>query len=152
LTTPIILHERLGYWAGQLRARLHDRSVRWYETRSIEDLDRALMGLACPLILIDLAKLPVEGLIALDTIVARVPAGLSLILNPLDFIEVQETARDLGATHVISGYVPPPVVASILDRWITLAEQRIQLAGWSRTVVTESPFDSNFWLSRADGD
>ena len=35
----VILHERLGNWIRQLRPRLHDQPVRWFETRSRADLD-----------------------------------------------------------------------------------------------------------------
>ena len=50
----MILHERLGNWNRQLRLRLHDRPIRWFETRSRADLDGLLTGLACPVVLIDL--------------------------------------------------------------------------------------------------
>ena len=43
----VVLCERLGTWAAQLRPRLQDRPVRWFETRSAADLDAALAGVAC---------------------------------------------------------------------------------------------------------
>ena len=57
----VILHERLGNWNRQLRPRLHDRPVRWFETRSRADLDGLLIGLACPVVLIDLGRHPSRG-------------------------------------------------------------------------------------------
>ena len=69
----IVLHERLGTWAGQLRPRLQDRAVRWFETRSTKDLDEVLTGLASPVVLIDLARDPLEGLRDLDRAVTLAP-------------------------------------------------------------------------------
>ena len=39
---PLMLHERLGNWARQLRPRLHNLPIRWFETRSRADLDDVL--------------------------------------------------------------------------------------------------------------
>ena len=36
--------------------------MRWFETRSAADLDAALAGLACPVVVIDLGRDPVGGL------------------------------------------------------------------------------------------
>jgi hypothetical protein len=47
-------------------------------------------------------------------------------------------ARELGATHVLSGPVPPPAVAALLDRWLPLARRRTETAGWS-TAAPEPP-------------
>ena len=67
----VILHERLGHWNRQLRPRLHDRPVRWFETRSRADLDHLLVGLACPVVLIDLGRHPIGRPDGLRTLLER---------------------------------------------------------------------------------
>ena len=69
----VILHERLGTWSAQLRPRLQGRPVHWIETRSAADLDKALLGLACPVVLIDLKRNVVKGLSDLDRLMASFP-------------------------------------------------------------------------------
>ena len=46
-------------------------------------------------------------------------------------------ARELGATLVLSGHVPPPVVAELLDRWLSLARRRTDADGWSARMAPE---------------
>jgi hypothetical protein len=53
---------------------------------------------------------------------------------------VTSLARELGATHVLSGFVPPPEVAILLIRWITLARRYLESDGWSRTSSPEEDF------------
>ncbi len=62
------------------------------------------------------------------------------------------TWRKMGATHVISGFAPPPEVACFIDRWITLADRQTDRAGWSRPVTTDTPLDPEEWLHIAVGD
>jgi hypothetical protein len=145
----VILHERRGNWAGQLRTRLQDRPVRWIETRSAADLDAALLGLACPVILIDLRNYAAQGLHDLDRAVRQSPAARVLVLDPEANEGVTELARELGATLVIPGFVPPPDVASLVDRWITLAAAQTKREGWSRSLAAESPFDAECPLELA---
>ena len=71
----VILHERLGTWSAQLRPRVQGRPVHWIETRSASDLDKALFGLACPVVLIDLQRNVVEGLSDLDRVTAPLSRG-----------------------------------------------------------------------------
>jgi len=142
----VILHERLGIWSAQLRPRLQGRPVHWIETRSSADLDTALLGLARAVVLIDLRRNVVDGLNDLDRVLSLSPGARVLVLDPEAHDGVAELARELGATHVISGFVPPPEVARLIDRWITLAELQIDRAGWSRPVVADSPLDSDEWL------
>ncbi len=52
----------------------------------------------------------------------------------------------MGATHVWSGPVPPPVVAELVERWIALARNDIESAGWSRTTFPETASDPWSWL------
>ena len=142
----VVLCERLGTWAAQLRPRLQDRPVRWFETRSAADLDAALAGVACPVVVMDLGSDPVDGLSQLDRVVQQSPAARVLVLDPGSVEGVGELARELGATHVISGFVPPPEVASLIDRWITLAAAQSEREGWARPVSTETPLDAEGWL------
>jgi DNA-binding NarL/FixJ family response regulator len=145
----VVLHERRGTWARQLRPRLQDRPVRWFETRSAADLAAALLGVSCPVVLIDLRKNAADGLSDLDQIIRSSPAARVLVLDAEAHEGVGELARELGATHVISGFVPPPVVASLIDRWITLAAAQTQREGWSRNLTDEAPFDAESWLESA---
>ena len=73
---PLILHERLGNWARQLRPRLHDLPIRLFETRSRADLEAVLTGLACPVVLIDPGKHLANGLVDLDLVRTRAPDAL----------------------------------------------------------------------------
>ena len=150
--TAVILHERLGTWSAQLRPRVQGRPVHWIETRSATDLDKALLGLACPVVLIDLKRNVVEGLSDLDRLMRLFPGARVLVLDPEAHDGVAELARELGATHVISGFVPPPEVACLIDRWITLADLQTDRAGWSRPMTTDTPLDPEEWLQIAAGD
>jgi hypothetical protein len=141
----VILHERRGTWACQLRARLEDRPVRWIETRSTADLETAIVGLACPVIVIDLGR-NLEALLDLDRVVKRAPGCRTLVLDPEIGEGVAALARELGATEVLSGFIPPPEVADRIDRWISLASLQIDREGWSRALAAESPLDSESWL------
>jgi hypothetical protein len=136
----LILHERLGNWARQLRPRLHDLPIRWFETRSRADLDTVLTGLACPVVLIDPGKHLAAALLDLDLVLSRAPDALILLNNPDCHTELTALARELGATYVLSGFVPPPEVAGLLIRWITLARRHIERDGWSRTSSPEKDF------------
>src|SRR5271166_6135319 len=78
----VILHERLGTWSAQLRPRLQGRPVHWIETRSATDLDKALLGLACPVVLIDLKRNVVKGLSDLDRSMRLFPGTRVLVLDP----------------------------------------------------------------------
>ena len=143
----VILHERLGNWVRQLRPRLHDQPVRWFETRSRADLAGVLTGLACPVVLIDLGRQPAAGLVDLDLVLRRASDARVLVLDPESHNEVAALARELGATHVASGFVPPPEVAALMARWIAQAQRHIERAGWSRTSFSESESSEWGWLT-----
>jgi hypothetical protein len=130
---PVILHERLGNWSRQLRVRLQGLPVRLFETRSRADLQAVLTGLACPVVLIDAGKHVANGLLDLELVLTRAPDALVVVTNPGSHAEATSLARELGASHVLSGYVPPPYVASLVLRWISLAQRRIARDGWSQT-------------------
>src|SRR5271157_3504707 len=148
----VIVHERLGIWSAQLRPRVQGRPVHWIETRSAADLDKALLGRACPVVVIDLDRNVLEGLSDLDRLMRLFPGARVLVLDPEAHDGVAELARELGATHVISGFVPPPEVACLIDRWITLADLQTERAGWSRPLTTDPPVDLEGWLQIAAGD
>jgi hypothetical protein len=120
--------------------------VRWFETRSGADLDAVLLGISCPVVLIDLRNHAADGLSDLDRVLRLCPAARVLVLDPEAHEGVRELARELGATHVISGFVPPPEVARLIDRWITLAAAQTSREGWSRTLAAEVPFDAESLL------
>jgi hypothetical protein len=138
MDVPLILHERLGNWAGQLRSRLQNLPIRWFETRSRRDLDGALTGLACPVVLIDPGTHLANGLVDLDLVRTRAPDALVLVRIPGGDSEGTFLARELGATQVLSAFVPPPEVARLLCRWVLLAQRRIEGRGWSRISCSES--------------
>jgi hypothetical protein len=142
------LHERLGTWSSQLRGRLQDRPVRWFETRSTADLDAALLGVACPVVVIDLSR-NLEALRDLARLIQIAPGARTLVLDPDATPGVAALARELGATEVISGFVPPPEVAVRIDRWIGLASAEIEQTGWSRSLSADAPTDSESWLETA---
>jgi DNA-binding NarL/FixJ family response regulator len=143
----VILHERLGTWARQLRPRLYDLPIRWFETRSIADLDQVLAGMASPVVLIDLGSRPAAGLLGLRAILQRASDARVLVLDPEVHPEAAGLARELGATHVITGFVPPPVVASLLRRWVKLAQRGIERGGWSRAQTPDPETEPWSWLA-----
>ena len=147
MRVTVILHERLGNWNRQLRPRLARQHVRWFESRSTADLGAILVGIAFPVVLIDLARQPVDGLTALDLVRSRAPDARCLVLDPEAKPDLRGLARELGATHVCSGFVPPPVVAGLVDRWITMARHGIESAGWSLTTFPETATEPWSWLA-----
>jgi hypothetical protein len=148
----LVLHERLGNWAAQLRPRLAGRPVRWFETRSAADLREILPGLGRPVVLLDLGSRVLEALGDLDQVVNLAPGARVLVLDPAARQEVAELARELGATHVLAGFVPPPVVTSLIDRWIGLAAAEQLREGWSRPLPVDSLLDPEGWLDDILGD
>lgn len=131
LQTPalIVIHERRGEWARQLRPRVGDRAARWFESRSTDDLLGVVRGVAVPIVVLDLAKrarIELEALIHLERAADR---PLVLALEPEARAEVADLARELGATLVLSGFAPPPKVADLLRRWLDVSQAR--RSGWS---------------------
>ncbi len=147
MRVPVILHERLGTWIRQLRPRLYDRPVRWFESRASSDLEALLSGLALPLVLIDLGRDAAAGLRDIGLVSLRVPDARILAIDAGGRPDVAAAAREIGATHVFSGFVPPPVVAELMSHWITAARMGIERAGWSRTTFPDTETDPWSWLS-----
>jgi hypothetical protein len=125
----VVIHERRGYWASQLRGRLNDLPVRWRETRGTSDLLDALGESPFPILVLDLGPRPVEGLERLVKASCQTPSALILVLDPEDRPEPRELARGCGATILWSGFSPPPRVAELIERWIGLAQLRSARAG-----------------------
>ena len=136
----VILHERLGHWNRQLRPRLHDRPIRWFETRSRADLDSLLIGLACPVVLIDLGRHPIEGLKDLD---AHCRSGFRCAQCSCS---TRTPTTRLPAWRVSwapltswPGFVPPPIVARLLARWIELARRQLEARRLVANFVPADP-------------
>jgi DNA-binding NtrC family response regulator len=148
----VVIHERRGLWARQLRPRLAAWPVRWAETRSTADLDAALAGAVGPIVVIDLARRVRAGLEDLDRAVQRAPNALVLVLDPEAHEGVAVLARELGATHVVSGVATPPALADLLARWLPLAQRQAEGEGWSNApppVPEPEPWN---WLNPLLGD
>jgi CheY-like chemotaxis protein len=143
----VVLHERLGTWARQLRPRLLAWPIRWVETRSTADLEAALAGMACPVVLIDLARRPRAALEDLDRAAQAAPNALILVLDPQAYEGVATLARELGATHVLSGPVTPPSVAQLIARWLPLAQRQAEGDGWSYALEPEPEPEPWNWLA-----
>jgi hypothetical protein len=128
----VVTHERRGTWARQLRPRLAGAGpVVWVESRSGDDLEQAIRGVASPIVVIDVADRPRAMLEDLDRAAAAAPAGLFLVLDPRRHPGVTDLAFELGATLALAGAVPPPRVAGLLLRWLPLARRRAEADGWA---------------------
>ncbi len=145
-SVAVILHERRGYWARQLRPRLQDLPVRWFETRSTADLAGAIDGLIAPVVVIVLGNDPTRPLEDLAEIVAREPSVRVLVIDPDAREGVKELARELGATHVVSSFVPPPEVAGLIARWVKLAAVEADRGGWSRPLPVDPARHPREWI------
>lgn len=137
--TPLIVHERIGTWARQLRPRVAGWPVRLVETRSASDLVAALTGSACPIGVFDLSGRFRAGLDELDRAVDLAPAGLFLAFDDTGRPELADLARELGASHVLPSTTPPPAVVAVLARWLTLARRRAEAEGWAVTPDEPRP-------------
>jgi hypothetical protein len=133
----VIIHERVANWSRQLRPRFQGWPIRWSETRSGAALARAAARSSCPVLVIDLDRRPVAGLLALDEALQVAPDALSMVLDPLDRSEIAATARELGATIVLPGLVVPPEVERLLRRWLPIAGRRSEAEGWSASGEPE---------------
>lgn len=135
---PLIIHERLGFWARQLRPRLADAPVRIVETRSAADLCDAAGRPGSPILLLDLGERPRTGLEDLDLALQVAPRALSLVLDPNRSPGLAALAREIGAMLVIQGPALPPAIMPILTRWVQLQRRRIAAEGWSGDLPGDS--------------
>jgi hypothetical protein len=143
----LVIHERIGFWSRHLRPRLATWPVRLVESRSGADLESALSGAAYPIVVIDLGRNVRAGLEDLDRAVRKAPRAIALVLDSESEEGVAMLARELGATHVISGVVTPPNVARLLDRWISLAQRRSAADGWSAASEPDPLPEPWNWLA-----
>jgi hypothetical protein len=143
----VVIHERLGFWARHLRPRLHAWPIRWVETRSSADLQAALAGMACPIVLIDLGRRPRAALEDLDHAVHAAPNALILVLDPRSHEGVAGLARELGATHIFTRSVTPPEVAELIARWLPLAQHHAENDGWSQAGTPAPEPEPWNWLA-----
>jgi DNA-binding NtrC family response regulator len=143
----LVIHERLANWARQLRPRLASWPIRLIETRSTSDLEGALARTACPIVVLDVGSRPRAGLEDLDRAIRAAPNALTLVLDPRSHEGVAALARELGATHVISGPVTPPALVDLLARWLPLARRQTERDGWSSTRGDQDPSDLGGWLA-----
>lgn len=127
----LIIHERIGRWAAQIRSRTVDLRVRLQETRSAEDLDSAASSSVCPIILISVENRPRVSLEHLHRARLIAPKALILVVNAPELPEFATIARELGATHVLPRPALPPEVMFWIHRWLPLARQRTEASGWS---------------------
>ncbi len=143
----VIVHERLGNWARQLRPRLLAQQARVRETRSWPDLEAAILGLAAPVAVFDLDRFGPVGLVHLDRLIERSSDALVLVLDPKGDAERGRIARELGATQVILGAASPIDVAALVGRWVAVARGRIERSGWHRPVEADPRLEPWAWLA-----
>jgi len=142
----VVLHERRGNWARQLRPRLQGWPVRWFESRSAADLAAAINGLVAPVVVIELGKDPSGPLEDLIGLIERNSSARVLVIDPEAREGVEALARELGAAHVVSGFAPPPEIAGLIERWIRLALVEAELAGWSRPLPVDPAKHPMEWI------
>ncbi len=143
----VIVHERLGNWARQLRPRLPAQHARVRETRSWPDLETATRGLTAPVVVLDLDRFGSVGLAHLDRLIDRSGDALVLVIDPTGTPERAQIARELGATHVITGAAPPTDVAALIQRWVAIARDRIERGGWHRPIEADPRREPWAWLA-----
>ena len=138
----LVIHERRGYWAKQLRPRVHSIPLKVRETRSAPDLEAALQSFNPAILVLDLAESPDEMLIALQKCHRLLENVLVLVLNPHQILGTAGLASELGVTLVYSGFVSPPTVTQLLEHWARLSTIRGSL-GWFH--VSEPPNQTEFF-------
>jgi hypothetical protein len=103
--------------------------------------------MACPILLVDLARRPRAGLEDLCEALHLAPDALSLVLDPEAHPGASLLAREIGASHVISGPATPPSVAGLLARWLRLSQKRAETAGWFATAPEPPEPEPWSWLT-----
>lgn len=126
----MVVHERRGTWARQLRARLRDPGLRWLESRSTADLLAAVRGAPRPIVVYEVGRRAEEGLEGLLRLTLAADDPLVLLLDPESRPDVLALGRELGASVVRAGVVTPPEVEALLRRWLGLVGHRAAREGW----------------------
>ncbi|MDG3003580.1 hypothetical protein [Paludisphaera mucosa] len=142
----VVLHERSGAWARQLRPRFQREPVRWFETRSTADLLAAISAATTPIIVIEAGPDPIPALRDLAAVLARGSSPLVLLLDAEGRPEVAAVARELGASLAEPGRATPPQVAAWLARWLALAAKAIRAEGWSRPSPADPAREPTAWI------
>lgn len=142
----VVLHERSGVWARQIRSRLGDVHARWFETRSAADLLAAASACTSPVVLIEAASDPAPALRDLALLAASASSPLILFVDPKGRPEVLGPARELGATLAASGRVTPPEVASLVARWLGLGRRALAREGWTRPIPADPAREPAEWV------
>ena len=88
-----------------------------------------------------------QGLEDVDRALRAAPDALALVLDAETRPGVALLARELGASHVISGPATPPAVAALLSRWIALAQGRAERSGWATTPTAPPAPEPWNWLN-----
>ncbi|GIW88450.1 MAG: hypothetical protein KatS3mg108_2774 [Isosphaeraceae bacterium] len=127
---PLIIHEPRTFWARQLRARSATWPVHCHETRSLDDLLSLLPNQPFGLLVIDSGNNPASALEHLAAASLHLKNWLILFIVSHDDPQLATLARTLGASHVVASPIPPPVVASLLHRWLKLSLTRRDRSGW----------------------
>ena len=118
---PLIIFERRGRWAEQLRPRLQHRPVRIREARSAADCRRTLRGVRGSLAVLDLTPDPLAGLRALEAILDVDAQATVLVLAGRSLRHLAPLMLELGATHFVAEPPDPDVLAGWLDRFLSRA-------------------------------
>lgn len=147
---PLVIDERRGCWVRQVRPRVAGWPVQVVETRSTSDLLAASGGSVCPLLVIDLAERVRPVLGDLDQAAQIAPGAPVLVLDPAEHRGVASAARELDATHVLTGVINPPDVMELLARrgpWLADAPRP---AAGSKALYPNRRSENNLPLSGVD--
>jgi DNA-binding response OmpR family regulator len=124
------------------------------EARSADDVDRNLESSGQAIVLIDLATRAEAGVQALLRASEHHARPMILVLEPTCLSQNRLLTRELGATHVLSGVIVPPLVVAVLERWHRISTRRREAEGWYDGVVENSTgsnradeFESPFLLA-----
>jgi hypothetical protein len=105
-----------------------------------------------PIVLLEVGTDVERSLRDLVDVRSRRTDSLVLVVDPSDRPVVRELALELGAVHVASGLLTAPEAAAWLERWITLAADRIGREGWTRKPLADPIRDPIGWLAEQVSD
>ena len=74
------------------------------------------------------------------------------MLDPEGREGIRDLARELGATHVVSGFAAPPEVAGLVARWVALAAAEADRGGWSRPTPVDPAKHPMEWIDGLIGE
>src|SRR5262249_44373000 len=111
-------------WIRQLRARLGTEGIRWMETRTEADLERAVTGTTRVVLLIDGSAKDCRPLDVLARIEGTSCDPCILVLLGRDQSYLSRAAYEMGASAVLESGTPPPAVAALVSRWVKLLRSR----------------------------